>query len=83
MTPKGACLYLSMSTDTKSQHGEAAAFDRDPAAQREWNLTKIHSDEAKMLAALDPEMLRAVNVVKKLARPHNPSPSSPWLKSDR
>jgi hypothetical protein len=65
MTPKGACLYLSVSTATKSQHDEAAAFDLDPAAQREWNLTKIPSDDAKMLAALDPEMLRAVNVVIK------------------
>ena len=56
MKTKRACLYLRVSTATKSQHGEALTFDQDPAvqeqplrelaAQRGWTVTKVYSDRA-------------------------------------
>src|SRR6476661_5824824 len=56
MKAKRACLYLRVSTSTKSQHGEAIAFDQDPAVQeqplraladqRGWNVVKVYSDRA-------------------------------------
>jgi len=54
MKAKRACLYLRVSTATKSQHGEALTFDQDPAvqeqplrelvAQRGWTVTNVYSD---------------------------------------
>lgn len=48
--------YLRVSTTTKSQHGEALAFDQDPAvqeqplrelaAQRGWTVAQVYSDRA-------------------------------------
>lgn len=54
MKAKHACLYLRVSTSTKSQHGEAIAVDQDPAvleaplrelaAQRGWTVARVYSD---------------------------------------
>ena len=49
-----ACLYLRVSTATKSRRGEVLAFEQDPAvqerplrdpiAQRGWSLYRVYSD---------------------------------------
>src|SRR5262245_29237243 len=54
MKAKRACLYLRVSTATKSQHGETKAFDQDPAIQeqplrelalqRGWDLVRVYQD---------------------------------------
>ena len=35
MKPRRACLYLRVSTVSKSRHGEALAFDQDPGVQEQ------------------------------------------------
>jgi len=54
--PRRACLYIRVSTASKSKHGSALAFDQEPAvqeqplrelvAQRGWKLHQIYSDRA-------------------------------------
>src|SRR5262245_35353029 len=56
MTGKRACLYVRVSTATKSRHGDTLASDQDPAvqeqplrdlaAQRGWDVVKVYSDRA-------------------------------------
>ena len=56
MKPLRACLYLRVSTSSKSRHGDIMTFDQDPAvqerplldliAQRGWTLVRIYSDRA-------------------------------------
>lgn len=49
-----AAIYIRVSKATKSRHGDATAFDQNPAvqplrgllAQREWKLYKVYSDRA-------------------------------------
>jgi len=55
-TVKRACLYVRVSTATKTMHGANVAFDQDPAvqeqplrelvAQRGWTLYRVYSDRA-------------------------------------
>ena len=54
ITTKRACLYLRVSTATKSRHGETVAFEQDPAvqeaqlrnliSQRGWTLQQTYTD---------------------------------------
>jgi DNA invertase Pin-like site-specific DNA recombinase len=56
MRQKRACIYLRVSTASKTRRGESLTFDQDPSvqeqplrdliSQREWNLFRVYFDRA-------------------------------------